>query len=339
MSIQSSAFCLLLISAFVVLGQTSTQKVNSDPDAAKFVTSDIDNFWRAYDLAAKEADRSAKVAIYQREYLDKGSAGLKDFVRTRIKSAEELVNAVEKLPRFYASVRPGTMRVREKEKDVRKAFRKFKQMYPDALFPDVYFVIGITNTGGTASQSGLIIGTELYGSTMTTPRDEFVAAFRSFMPNVKDEAEIRSLAAKFTDVALKTVDGIPAIVAHESCHFNQKYTTLDTLLAKSIQEGACDFIGELISGKLMNPAQKAYGEKHQAELWNEFEAEMHQRAERKWMYNALTSGARPPDLGYFMGYKITQAYYKNAKDKPAAIRDILNIKDFREFLTKSAYTQ
>ena len=41
---------------------------NSDPDKVKFVTTDIDNFWRAYDLVQKESDRAAKIGIYQREY-------------------------------------------------------------------------------------------------------------------------------------------------------------------------------------------------------------------------------------------------------------------------------
>ncbi len=331
------AALVLLISATAIHAQSAASRINSDPDKVKFVTQDIDNFWRAYDLAAKEIDSGKKAAIFEREYLDKGSAGLKDFLRMRIKSAAELVKTIEMLPRFYTSIRRSSLRVCEKEPRVRKAFRKFKQIYPDALFPDVYFVIGTASTGGTASASGLLIGTELYGSTATTPRDEFVEMFRAFMPNVKDDSELRSLAGKFTGVALKTLDGVPAIVAHESCHFNQNYPRLDTLLAKSIQEGACDFIGEKISGDLMNPAQKVYGEKHEAELWREFRAEMDTASEKKWMYNALTSGERPPDLGYFMGYKITQSYYKNAADKAAAIRDILNITDFNAFLQQSSY--
>ena len=326
-----------LISVYTVIAQPAAPQVNANPDKAKFVTQDIDNFWRAYDLAAREPDRAARVAIYQREYLDKGSAGLRDFVRMRIKNADELVNAIEMLPRFYASLRPSTLRVREKEKEVRKAFRKFKKLYPDALFPDVYFVIGTTSTGGTASDSGLLIGTELYASTDKMPRDEFVEAFRRRMPNVKDEAELSRMAGKFTGVALKSLDGIPAIVAHESCHFNQKYTWPVTLLAKSIQEGACDFIGELISGDLMNPAQKAYGEKHLDELWRDFQPGMDVANHSNWMYNMFTSGARPPDLGYFMGYKITEGYYKNAPDKTAAIREILNIKDFKVFFEKSGF--
>ena len=328
-----------LICASIIFAQTENRHLNSDPEKAGFVTSDIDNFWRAFDLANKETERKRKIAVYQREYLDKGSAGLKDFVRMRIKTAENLYDTIEKLPRFYASVRPLILRVREMEKRMRKSFRRFKQIYSDALFPDVYFVIGVANTGGTASENGLLIGTELYGLTDKTPRDEFIELFRNFKPNAKDERELRLLAAKYTDVALKPIEGIPAIVAHESCHFNQKYPALDTLLAKALQEGACDFIGEKISGELMNPAQKTYGEKHEAELWREFQAEMNGKNEKNWMYNALTVKTRPPDLGYFIGYKISRSFYKNARDKRQAIRDILQIKDFPAFLQQSLYLQ
>ncbi|TMI66321.1 MAG: hypothetical protein E6H07_10615 [Bacteroidetes bacterium] len=47
--------------------------------------------------------------------------------------------------------------------------------------------------------------------------------------------------------------------------------------------------------------------------------------------------SRPKDLGYWMGYKITKAYYTKATDKTKAIQEILNIKDFTSFLADSGY--
>ncbi|HYP50533.1 MAG TPA: hypothetical protein VEQ34_06290, partial [Pyrinomonadaceae bacterium] len=227
-----------LFSVLVVLFCGSTvfaqgKITNSDPEKAKFVTSDIDNFWRAFDLAAKETDREKKVEIFQREYLDKGSIGLKDFLRLRIKSAKTLTETVEKLPRFFASIRPSTLRVKEMEKQMRQSFRKFKKIYPEAVFPDVFFVIGVTNTGGTASENGLLIGAELYGLTANTPRDEFPDLYKAFLPEEKDPNQLRLKVNKLLEVSLKPVGNIAPVVAHESCHFNQKYPRLDTLLAKS----------------------------------------------------------------------------------------------------------
>lgn len=54
-----------------------------------------------------------------------------------------------------------------------------------------------------------------------------------------------------------------------------------------------------------------------------------------WIYNANTSKDRPADLGYYVGYLITRAYYENAKDKRRAVYDILNIQDARAFYEAS----
>lgn len=324
------------VCASIAFAQTG---VNADPDKAKFVTSDVDNFWRAFDLAAKEVDREKKIQIYQTEYLDKGSAGLQDFVRMRIKSAKDLVAVVETLPRFYASTRLSTSRVKETEKQMRKSFRKFKELYPNAVFPDVYFVIGIANTGGTASKNGLLIGTELYGLTKETPRDEFPAFFKTYLPGETDEAALQQTVDRALATALKPIEKVPFVVAHESCHFNQNYPAQKTVLEKSIQEGACDFIAELVAGEPLNLEQKVYGNRHEADLWREFQAEMNAADLSKWMYNGFKSKDRPGDLGYFMGYKIAWSYYANAKEKRQAISDVLNIKDFAAFFEKSRYRE
>lgn len=291
--------------------------LNRDPRAVKFVTSDIDNFWRAYDLAAKESDKTKRVAIFQTEYLDKGSAGLKDFLRLRIESAETLVDTIDRMPKYYASIRPQTLQVQLMEKRMRAAFTKFKSIYPDAVFPDVYFLIGITNSGGTTGPSGLLIGTEMYGKTAKSPMDEL---------------------RPWLQVVLSTIDNVPAIVAHESCHYNQHYNTAPDqrhLLGKALQEGACDTIGELISGRNINDHLKDYGRTHDAEIWRDFEADMYKPDYSNWLYNARTAKDRPADLGYFIGYMITRSYYDNAKDKRQAVYDILNIQDARAFYEAS----
>jgi hypothetical protein len=298
--------CILFIST-ISIAQTGAQ-LNRDPESVKFVTSDIENFWRAYDLAAKETDKAKRIAIFQTEYLDQGSPGLKDFLRLRIKSAETLVNTIDQMPKYYASIRPQTLQVQRLEKHMRAAFKKFKAIYPEAVFPDVYFLIGVTNSGGTTGPSGLLIGAEMYGKTSKSPMDEVSSWLR---------------------VMLAPVENVPAIVAHESCHYNQRYNTAPDqrhLLGKALQEGACDMIGELISGRTINEHLKGYGRTHDSEIWRDFEADMYTQKVSNWFYNAATAKDRPGDLGYYVGYLITKAYYRNAKDKRQAVYDILNIK-------------
>src|SRR4026207_917471 len=88
----------MLFTSTMAIAQ-SGPPLNRDPEMVKFVTSDIENFWRAYDLAANETDKAKRIAIFKTEYLDKGSPGLKDFLRLRIKSAETLVGMIDKMPK------------------------------------------------------------------------------------------------------------------------------------------------------------------------------------------------------------------------------------------------
>src|SRR3546814_8835751 len=54
-----------------------------------------------------------------------------------------------------------------------------------------------------------------------------------------------------------------------------------------------------------------------------------------WVYNA--SPDTPGDLGYWVGYRIAKAYYRNAPDKRQALREIFGMSDPKAFLEKSGW--
>lgn len=57
-----------------------------------------------------------------------------------------------------------------------------------------------------------------------------------------------------------------------------------------------------------------------------------------WLYQGdRAPPGKPADLGYWMGYKISKAYYEKATDKRAAVKDILRYKDAKAFLEASGY--
>lgn len=97
-----------------------------DPAAAQFVTSDIENFWRAYDAGAS-------AAAFQTGYLDAGSAGLKGFARAKGLTAANLAATVQRYPRYYANIRPNTLRLSGDEAlldRIRENYRRIKALYP-----------------------------------------------------------------------------------------------------------------------------------------------------------------------------------------------------------------
>ncbi len=317
-----SIYFLFILAFMVSVGglpaaaqQSGGKSLNTDPEKVKIVSSDIDLFWKAYDKARPDNN----INVFRDEYIRKGSIGLKDFTTTRIGSACGLVEVIEARPKYYASLRETSLKAAAFQEPMRAAFRKLKSIYPDAVFPDVYLMIGKMNSGGTYTANALLIGVDMYGMTPNTPTDELTDWHKK---------------------VLKPIDEIPYIVAHELIHYQQKYPAGErALLGAVIGEGSADFIAELIAGKHINQHLHDFGNARERELWTEFQRSMTANDNSLWLYNGNSIKDRPADLGYYMGYKIAEAYYKNAADKKQAVRDILEIKDFAAFLKASRYEE
>src|SRR5262245_38253337 len=89
-----SAFVLALIVVVTAVRSVAAQATR-DPDAARLVTSDITNFWRAYDAAQHAATDQARADVYYDLYIRAGSPGLHDFVHSRLMSGLGLVDLLE----------------------------------------------------------------------------------------------------------------------------------------------------------------------------------------------------------------------------------------------------
>lgn len=269
---------------------------------ATFHTEDINRFWHLIDQHAQNINGK----ILQEDYLDKGSEGLKSFINMRIESGKNLYKVYRKEKDYYSYMRPFTVAIEKQTEKFYQCFEVLQSIYPDAVFPDVYFVIGANNTGGAIFKHGLVIGAERFGKPLG-----------KFQPALDFEL-------------------LDEVVAHELIHFQQHYVKDNSLLAQCIREGSADFLGEIISGGHSHDKMYAYGYENRAALWKEFEKQMHTSNWNNWLYYQADK-KRPKDLGYWMGYEICKAYYAKARDKQKAIVEILNIKDFKKFLEESGY--
>jgi hypothetical protein len=290
----------------------------SGQPGATLITSDIENFWKAYD-ASQPGNREEAI---QKLYLDAGSPGLKDFVKLRIRSAQDLAAAVDRqYPKFYASVRPYTLQVDAQRTAILKSLDRFRELYPEANFPPVYFVIGRVSSGGTTSDRGLLIGTEVH----------------SLGPDV-DTSEINPPFRK----AMGTADRLPLIVIHELTHTQSREPNIPGvggLLGGCIREGAADFMTELVAGGSINAHVKEWAEPRRDELFrrlaNDKAANLDDHT--KWMYNYNTVSDEPADLGYWIGAEICRSYYSQAQDKAKAIREVVTLSHIGEIVRNSKY--
>jgi hypothetical protein len=300
--------------AITAAAQSPQATQNQDPDAARIVTSDIELFWKAYDKAKPEND----LIVYRDEYLKKGSTGLQEFARLRIGTSCNLVNSINASPKYYAALREPSLKIAAYENQMRASFRKLKEIYPAAIFPDVYFVVGRMTSAGTLSPKGLLIGVDMFGKNAGAPTDEL---------------------SDWHKAVVGSTERLPYIVAHELIHYQQKNAADASLLARAIGEGVPDFVAEIIAGDTINPHLHKYGNPVERQLWLEFKKEMSGQNADNWLYQGERAKDKPADLGYYIGYKIAESYYKNAADKKQAIKDILEIKDFNAFLKASRYEE
>jgi hypothetical protein len=291
---------------------------HSNPDNVHISISDVSNFWHAYDLAVTRPAAEWQ-EIFRREYFNKRSPGLEDYFITKIRSETDFVRTLQRLPTFYAGVRDDSLAVAGNLSEIKKSFRRLKTLYPQAVFPDIYFVVGELTSGGTSTSTGLLLGSEMISVGPKTFLDELGPWERS---------------------AVGPSSSVPALAAHEILHFEQLPTGDNRLLAAALTEGAADFMGAMISGKLLNDKLSTYADSHEAELWRSFSQEMSGTDLSHWLYQGdrHPSGV-PPDLGYYVGRKICEAYYKRAKDKKRAIRELVQIHDATKILQGSGYAE
>ena len=66
-------------------------------------------------------------------------------------------------PDYYASLRGVGEGVEDQRAAFHAAFEALEALYPPAVFPDTYFLIGRMNSAGTLSDEGLLIGLDMHG--------------------------------------------------------------------------------------------------------------------------------------------------------------------------------
>jgi len=296
-----------------------TSKAQKDQ---KVFTADIDNFWTAYDSIQSTKDSLKQIGFIQKLYIDKGTKGLKAFMAVRDYTAILWVQLIRLYPKFWNSIRPNTLTAKSYAPEIEKSINKFKELYPDLKEAKMYFTVGGLRSGGTTMNDMVLIGSEIATGNASTDVSEF--------PNKWLEGVFKNQQA----------DNIVPLNIHEYVHTQQKGDP-PNVLGQAIKEGACDFITELVIGRLMQNNYIVYGRKHETELKEQFKKEMFTSYSSNWLYNG-SNATTVADLGYFMGYTICKSYYNNSTDKKKVIKEIieLNFKnedDIERFLSNSKY--
>jgi hypothetical protein len=286
----------------------------------KIFTADIDNFWTAYDSVLKVKDTTVQKRIIQELYLDNATAGLKIFMELRNHSAAKHLKNILRYPKFWVSLRPHTLQIKNHTAEIQVLLDRFRDIYPKFKQPDIYFTIGCLNSGGTTLNNQVLIGAEI---------------------GVADKTVNASELSDWLQQVFKVSKDVVYLAVHEVVHTQQKIENSSAdLLTNCIQEGAADFITEVLMQMPLKTPYITYGLANEKILWEKFRTKMYGTEMKDWLYNG--SNVTHADLGYFMGYAICKAFYDKTADKKKAVAEILSLKYgdkkmINKFLTKSAY--
>ena len=307
----------LMILALPGLGNGGTPGVES---------SDIDRFWTAYDRIVATPDDAERERILDQVFLTPGTPGLKAFMQAKGYDAACYLDAIKRYPKFWTSVRAGTLALKQRGEEFAPGIARFRALYPALRPAEIYFTIGCLRSSGTTLDDKVLIGAELAGGDARTDVSEL------------PERMSRSLATYFRSEPGKQ---LVLLNVHEYVHTQQKGPG-PHLLAQAMYEGAADFVAERITGQVPAMPYMAYGPSNEATLKRDFQARMHDSDWSGWLYNGPGNAYGVGDLGYYMGYAIMRDYYQRTPDKSRALAEIIEL-DYRDgaaveaFLARSGF--
>jgi hypothetical protein len=298
-----SAKYLLLLCA--VMLAVATSAVSAAPAAGPEIhTEDVDLFFRVYDAAGGRPTAEQ----LQRDYIDAGSDGLRQFAKMRNTTGVRIADAIAKNPAMYSDAKRCMAVLPHVRQRLDVALRELGRLYPAAKFPPVTIAVGRGKPVGVGSPvTGVQIGLEALCATTW------------LNPNVED---------RFVHV-----------IAHEFAHVQQARALVDdehpTVLAMSLIEGAAEFAAELTSGAASYSRLGAGTKGREKEIETAFLADVDKTDLSAWLYNGTAD--KPGDLGYWVGYRIVKSHYQHAADKRRAFAEILEMSDPKAFLAKSGW--
>ena len=280
----------------------------------------MNQFWGYFERAKKDTSRARAIL---KEFVLEGPRELRDFYAVRYNSVDNMYGQmINGAPSYYTYLRRqfNTDSLTALKSKTTQWMERFKKLYPQAVFPKVYVVPGILNSGGTATEIGMFVGGDMYGKSDEMPTD-----------GLNDWQ--KGAIMKFSD--------LPKLTIHELMHFQQNYgdtVNSEKVIGGIIGEGVCDFLVELCSGEVLNNENLSYLEEpeNRVKILNDLKNDLFTNDFSRWLYNGDIED-RPYDLGYTVGYLITKSYYQKQPNKQQAIYELLNTSDFTRIVKGSDY--
>jgi hypothetical protein len=301
-------------------------KANAQNTNQYVITSDIKNFWTAYDKIKETSDSTLHIGYINDLFIKQGTDGLKSIMKARGYTAKSYLDAIRHYPLFWHSVRANTLRANEFADSIAIEVDKLAKIYNKLKPAHIYFTVGALRTNGTTLDGNVLIGSELALADAQTVSSEFPKA----------------LSHLKTFFSSNPINGTVFLNVHEYVHTQQKSSIGYNLLSQCVIEGAAEFVAVTVTGKPSSTPAIEFGTQHFEKVRSVFARQMFFEDSGFWLYSNADNEFKMRDLGYYVGYEICRKYYQNAKDKNLAISEMITL-DYNnpsalyQFVDRSGY--
>lgn len=294
------------------------------PEPPVFIYDDLDRFGPA--LRAIEEGAPAEPAMA--DYIARGSSAFPGYVDRYGVTAASIAEAIAKRPRHYRRVAGLKHVLRQKEEMIRRGMARLNAILPgDNSSPPIFYLVGNLYAGGIQvelkpplgqHQRGVVLLLEALAMAADTDMSEWPG-----------------------DYSGGYLEDIPYVAVHESIHVYQmqamgrdNYVSIygagnpnNIYLALAVREGCADYLTYLALGTRRRGNQQSYGEANERALWQKFQQVMYSPASfADGWFGGLDPKTPdwPPQIGYWLGSRMCQAFVEDAPDRDSAMRHVVN---------------
>ncbi len=281
----------------------------NDRNQQPIVSSDISNFWEAYDQVQTTQDTIEQQNYLQTLFLDKASPGQQRMIAARNYTVGEYLDVIKKYPNFWKSLRPNTMNIDQHNKEIHEGVKKLKEWYPSLKESTVYYTMGAFRSPGTGIDSLVLIGSEFALGDTGMDTKEFVG----------DKDHI------VTYHQIDPLKHLQSLTIHEYVHSQQNQPVYN-LLSQCLYEGVGELIGTELAEEPSPWTAFEYGPKNEKFVQETFEKQLFDnRNMGDWLWNDTNNPFGTRDMGYYVGYRIARLHFDKATDKKQAIKELIEL--------------
>lgn len=270
------------------------------------VSTDITNFWKAYDAVSSTEDTIKQMYFLKSMFLENASKGQKKMMEVRGYTPEEYLKTIKERSEFWNSLRKNTENLEPFNDKLREGVDKLSAIYPDLKHSTIYYTIGNHRSPGTGVDSMILLGTEFALGDSTT--------------NVLELPEYNQ---SYYDI--NPINHLSFLGVHEYVH-TQQSPMVHNLLSLTLYEGIAEFVAIKATGQESPWKAFVYGPKNEKRIKQKFEEDMFMpNVISNWLWNSPNNEFQTRDLSYFVGYQIASKYYDASEDKKAALKKLIEL--------------